>query len=592
MVGLASTLACLAIVATLQQAVAPSPKLYACQSGQCVPNARGLPLAECQQVCAPSPSANYTCQGGQCVVSGRGLPKAECTQVCGGPGPTPGPAPGGKTVVDLAVATPDLSKLVTALKAGGLVGTLSGKGPFTVFAPDNEAFAALPAGVLNNLLKPANKAALDNILAYHVVAGAVHAKDLKDGEKIKTLEGKNLIVRISGSDVFINSAKVTTADVDASNGVVHIIDGVLLPAGPAPPPGPPPGPPPPPLGNKTVVQLAEATPDLSTLVIALKAGELLQTLSGKGPFTVFAPQNEAFRKLPAGTLINLLRPENKAQLDDLLTYHVVAGRLFRKDLKSGQRLTTLEGKELTVELERDRTGQMQICEKLHQNIFTCPEVVTADVDASNGVVHIIDGVLLPGGPPKPPPKPPNTGTCKQSGCYFTTITPPGLGGPFCGEVDAAPSMPDDIWNDTKAVADYITLTVNFWDINAPDSPRHTPSTGAWLDLVQGRCGVWNRPPQTGANSGDNRGWTKPAGGTNISWTRFDVMEAVCSGGDSKFGEGCGCKYPKCPDVPDKPGVNRFCGLCGPKFNAPREVKYFRCQGKLVYNGPYAVCDPE
>ena len=194
-------------------------------------------------MCAAPPNANYTCSGGQCVASARGLPKAQCTQVCGGPPP----APGGNTIVDLALATPDLSTLVTALKAGGLVKTLSGQGPFTVFAPTNEAFAALPAGVLANLLKPENKAALDNILTYHVVAGTYRASDLKDGERLKTLEGNEVIVRLAGKEVLINSAKVTTADVTASNGVVHIIDGVLLPAGPAPPPGPP-GPPTPPPG--------------------------------------------------------------------------------------------------------------------------------------------------------------------------------------------------------------------------------------------------------------------------------------------------------------------------------------------------------
>ena len=230
----ASVLACLALAAgAVPQSTEESqaPPLYSCQGGSCVISARGLPLAECQQVCL---SANYSCVNSQCVVASRGLPKAQCTQVCGGPGPAP--APGGKTIVDLAVATPDLSTLVTALKAGGLVDTLSGPGPFTVFAPTNEAFTALPAGVLANLLK--NKAQLDNVLTYHVVAGAVRAEALKDGEKIKTLQGEELTVRIAGGDVFINSAKVTTADVTASNGVVHIIDGVLLPSGPpAPTPG-------------------------------------------------------------------------------------------------------------------------------------------------------------------------------------------------------------------------------------------------------------------------------------------------------------------------------------------------------------------
>merc|ERR1740117_1696182 len=190
--------------------------------------------------------------------------------------------PTGKTIVDLAVATPELSTLVTALKAADLVNTLSGKGPFTVFAPTNEAFSALPAGVLANLLKPENKAQLVDLLTYHVASCDVHAKGLMDMQMLTTVEGKNVTVRVAGKDILINSAKVTTADVDASNGVVHIIDAVLMP-GDAPAPA-----------GKTVVDLAVANPDLSTLVTALKAADLVDTLSGKGPFTVFAPTNEAF----------------------------------------------------------------------------------------------------------------------------------------------------------------------------------------------------------------------------------------------------------------------------------------------------------
>ena len=140
-------------------------------------------------------------------------------------------APKGQTIVDLAVATPDLSTLVTARTAGDLVATLSDPGPFTVFAPTNEAFAKLPAGTVASLLQKKNQKQLVDILTYHVVSGSVHAKDLKDGQMVKTVEGTSLTVRISSSgEIFINSAKVTTADVDASNGVVHIIDAVLMPA--------------------------------------------------------------------------------------------------------------------------------------------------------------------------------------------------------------------------------------------------------------------------------------------------------------------------------------------------------------------------
>jgi uncharacterized surface protein with fasciclin (FAS1) repeats len=232
MAARAAALACLAAVA----AAAPAPNLYVCQGGQCVVSSRGLPLSECAAVCTPP--ANYTCQGGQCVVSARGLPEKQCAQVCGGPGPAP--APGGKTIVDLALANPDLFTLVTALQDGGLVGTLSGKGPFTVFAPTNEAFSAATG---QGVWPRADKASEVDVLTYHVVAGAIHAKDLKDRETVKTLEGKDLTVRVDGGEVFINSARVVTADVDASNGVVHTLDTVLIPPGPPPGPGPPAGPP-------------------------------------------------------------------------------------------------------------------------------------------------------------------------------------------------------------------------------------------------------------------------------------------------------------------------------------------------------------
>ena len=132
-------------------------------------------------------------------------------------------------IVGLAVATPELSTLVTALKAGDLVETLSGQGPFTVFAPTNEAFSKLPTSTLNHLLEPENKEELVNVLTYHVAAGNVQSKDLRNGQCIKTLQGKKLRVHLRDGGVDINNAKVVQADVEASNGVVHVIDSVLLP---------------------------------------------------------------------------------------------------------------------------------------------------------------------------------------------------------------------------------------------------------------------------------------------------------------------------------------------------------------------------
>jgi len=132
-------------------------------------------------------------------------------------------------IVDLAVSTDILSTLVAAVKAGDLVETLKGDGPFTVFAPTNEAFAALPEGTLEMLLKPENKAKLVQILTYHVVPGTVKSTDLKDGMKATTVEGSEVAVKISKKGVMIDNANVVKADIMASNGVVHVIDQVIMP---------------------------------------------------------------------------------------------------------------------------------------------------------------------------------------------------------------------------------------------------------------------------------------------------------------------------------------------------------------------------
>jgi uncharacterized surface protein with fasciclin (FAS1) repeats len=134
------------------------------------------------------------------------------------------------TIVEVAASNPSFTTLVTAVKAAGLAETLSGKGPFTVFAPTNEAFAALPKGTLEKLLKPENRDALKKVLTYHVVSGDLMAKDLKSG-KVPTVEGSTVAVKIEGKTVSVNDASVVKADVDASNGVIHVIDKVLIPAG-------------------------------------------------------------------------------------------------------------------------------------------------------------------------------------------------------------------------------------------------------------------------------------------------------------------------------------------------------------------------
>jgi uncharacterized surface protein with fasciclin (FAS1) repeats len=147
--------------------------------------------------------------------------------------PVATPVAQGNTIVDLAVETEDLSTLVSAVTAADLVDTLSGAGPFTVFAPNNAAFAKVPKATLDGLLKPTAKADLTNVLTYHVVAGEYMAKDLKNGQKLMTVQGEELTVTVTGTKVMVGGATVLSADVEASNGVVHVIDTVLIPKNPA-----------------------------------------------------------------------------------------------------------------------------------------------------------------------------------------------------------------------------------------------------------------------------------------------------------------------------------------------------------------------
>jgi uncharacterized surface protein with fasciclin (FAS1) repeats len=289
-----------------------------------------------------------------------------------------------QNIVELAESVPSLSTLVSAVVAGDLVDTLSSPGPFTVFAPNNDGFKALPAGTLDSLMRPENKAQLVDILTYHVLPEQVLSTDLKQYQRVRTVEGSNVNIYNDRHGVSlcdkcdgIDFKKVVGADNLATNGVAHIIDGVLLPPTPPAPPKLP-----------NIVELAESQKDLSTLVAAVVGGDLVDTLSSPGPFTVFAPTNEAFSALPAGTLDDLMKPANKKQLVDILTYHVLPEQVLSKDLSLFQAVKTVEGKPLHVV---SWGGEVQ----LGPSLTVLSKVTAADNMASNGVVHIIDGVLLP-----------------------------------------------------------------------------------------------------------------------------------------------------------------------------------------------------
>ena len=267
-------------------------------------------------------------------------------------------------IVDTAVADGRFTTLVAAVQAAGLVETLKGKGPFTVFAPTDDAFAKLPAGTLDTLLLPENKQQLADILTYHVVAGSVMAEDVVKLTLADTVNGAPVKVMVDGGKVFINEAQVIITDIKTSNGIIHVIDSVILP--PA-----------------DIVDTAVADGRFTTLVAAVQAAGLVETLKGEGPFTVFAPTDDAFAKLPAGTVQSLLKPENKDQLAGILTYHVVSGRVMAADVVKLTSADTVNSKPVTIKVV---DGKVYINDA---------QVIITDILTSNGVIHVIDMVILP-----------------------------------------------------------------------------------------------------------------------------------------------------------------------------------------------------
>jgi len=271
-------------------------------------------------------------------------------------------------IVDTAVKAGSFKTLVAAVKAAGLVETLKGKGPFTVFAPTDEAFAKLPKGTVEELLKPENKDKLVAVLTYHVVAGNVMAADVVKLKSAKTVQGQEVTIAVANGGVSIDNAKVLKTDIACSNGVIHVIDSVILPKAESKTPD--------------IVDTAVAAGSFKTLVAAVQAAGLVETLKGKGPFTVFAPTDEAFAKLPKGTVEDLLKPENKDKLVAILTYHVVPGALKAGDVVAAKELKTVNGKAASITTE----GGAKIAGA---------GIIKTDIETSNGIIHVIDSVILP-----------------------------------------------------------------------------------------------------------------------------------------------------------------------------------------------------
>lgn len=292
-------------------------------------------------------------------------------------------------IVDTAIAAGDFNTLVTAVQLAGLVEALKGEGPFTVFAPTDEAFAKLPPDVLQAALDDP-EGLLTQVLLYHVVPGKVMSSDLSDGLEVATLQGESVKFTLGDGVAMVNDANIIAADIEASNGVIHVIDSVILPpsvvaaaaeemAEAAATPTP---------MEESMEEMADivdtaiAAGSFNTLVAAVQAAGLVDALRGPGPFTVFAPTDDAFAKLPAGTLDALLA-DPTGDLTQILLYHVVPGKVMAADLSDGLEATTLQGGTVVFKLA---DGAAMVNDA---------NIIATDIETSNGVIHVIDSVILP-----------------------------------------------------------------------------------------------------------------------------------------------------------------------------------------------------
>ena len=286
-------------------------------------------------------------------------------------------------IVETAISAGNFTTLVAAVEAAGLVEALSGEGPFTVFAPTDEAFAALPAGTIDALLADPT-GDLTQILLYHVVPGMVMAADVTEGLEAETLQGGTVTFSVANG-VTINGVNIVATDIVASNGVIHVIDAVILPPAAeeaaATPEATEEAAEEAAMDEMNIVETAVSAGNFTTLVAAVEAAGLVDALSGEGPFTVFAPTDEAFAALPAGT-IDALLADPTGDLTQILLYHVVPGMVMAADVTDGLEAETLQGGTVTFSVADGVT-------------INGVNIVATDIVASNGVIHVIDAVILP-----------------------------------------------------------------------------------------------------------------------------------------------------------------------------------------------------
>jgi len=272
----------------------------------------------------------------------------------------------GADVVNTLVSNPKASTLVSLVTKAGLADALKSSGPFTKFAPTDDAFSRVPSDTLTALAADPT-GALADLLKYHVVSGAaVYAKDIKNEMQADTLAGKKIRLNTYSHNniVDVNGKKVSQADVRADNGVIHFIDDVIMPP------------------TKTIVQLVSEDPQLSTLLSTVKAAGIANEFLAD-PETLFAPTNDAFANVPSRDLTKL--SGDASRLKETLEYHVVPHTLFANGLYNREFPKSADSHEDRLRVQVGSSGV-----KINN-----AKVIQTDIQATNGVIHKIDHVLIP-----------------------------------------------------------------------------------------------------------------------------------------------------------------------------------------------------
>jgi len=273
----------------------------------------------------------------------------------------------GSDLVKTALGDGRFGILAKALTEANLVEVLQGEGPFTVFAPTDEAFGKLPKGTLENLLKSENREQLQAVLKYHVVSGSVSLADALAAKNAQTVQGEAVKIGFSSGRVRVNGAAILDADIACSNGIIHVIDAVILPPKPA----------------NDLGSVAKRAGKFGTLLAAVEAAGFSDLLASEGPLTVFAPVDAAFNALPEGTVESLLKPENREKLRRILANHVVAGKVSAGDALNSKSANAVDG------------GKLEF--GIVDGVFRVngATILKTDLECDNGIIHVIDAVLLP-----------------------------------------------------------------------------------------------------------------------------------------------------------------------------------------------------